>query len=199
MKSRLTSEPPIIEGEESPDATQIKIEALPLLAAGKEKPRQKRWAPKLKTGCKTCRLVVGQAPSGIHSHVDRNDRARRVKCDETRPFCKQCTSRGKWCGGYALDQAVMPASALRNSLTLAPILPSASSSDNDQVSVEPAPPSWHLMEAFRYCLLQHLHLPARTHDTNMFQFPVSWSQSTWLIPWAKVITTDSFSPRPRSL
>ncbi|EGX88332.1 C6 finger domain protein [Cordyceps militaris CM01] len=40
--------------------------------------RQKRWAPKVRTGCQTCR-------------------ARRVKCDETQPRCKRCIKRGLAC------------------------------------------------------------------------------------------------------
>ncbi|KAI1328484.1 hypothetical protein F5Y16DRAFT_156093 [Xylariaceae sp. FL0255] len=30
-------------------------------------------------------------------------RARRVKCDQTRPFCKKCTDYGRECGGYGRD------------------------------------------------------------------------------------------------
>ncbi|KAM3509217.1 hypothetical protein MY11210_006400 [Beauveria gryllotalpidicola] len=44
-------------------------------------PRIKRWAPKVRTGCITCR-------------------ARRVKCDETRPACTRCVSAKRKCGGY---------------------------------------------------------------------------------------------------
>ncbi|KAG6030058.1 hypothetical protein E4U19_000658 [Claviceps sp. Clav32 group G5] len=50
----------------------------PTASASNTKPRQKRWAPKVTTGCKTCR-------------------ARRVKCDEAKPYCKQCITRGRWC------------------------------------------------------------------------------------------------------
>nr|OQO29318.1 hypothetical protein B0A51_02894 [Rachicladosporium sp. CCFEE 5018]OQO29868.1 hypothetical protein B0A51_02320 [Rachicladosporium sp. CCFEE 5018] len=38
--------------------------------------------PKVKTGCKTCKI-------------------RRVKCDETKPACDRCTSTGRTCDGYA--------------------------------------------------------------------------------------------------
>ncbi|OAQ96433.1 hypothetical protein LLEC1_04043 [Akanthomyces lecanii] len=43
-----------------------------------DEPRQKRWAPKVRTGCQTCR-------------------ARRIKCDETQPRCKKCIRRGLSC------------------------------------------------------------------------------------------------------
>ncbi|KAJ2969295.1 hypothetical protein NQ176_g8739 [Zarea fungicola] len=44
-------------------------------------PRRKRWAPKVKTGCVTCRV-------------------RRVKCDEGKPQCVRCTAYGYVCDGY---------------------------------------------------------------------------------------------------
>ncbi|KAH8669593.1 hypothetical protein BGZ60DRAFT_528070 [Tricladium varicosporioides] len=45
------------------------------------KPRVKVRAPKVKTGCFTCR-------------------SRRVKCDEAKPACKRCTKFGVLCEGY---------------------------------------------------------------------------------------------------
>ncbi|PYH42547.1 Zn(II)2Cys6 transcription factor [Aspergillus saccharolyticus JOP 1030-1] len=46
------------------------------------KGRQKRWAPRARTGCITCKI-------------------RRIKCDETKPSCKKCVSTGRRCDGYA--------------------------------------------------------------------------------------------------
>ncbi|KAI1611465.1 hypothetical protein EDD37DRAFT_433269 [Exophiala viscosa] len=46
-----------------------------------EKQRKKRHAPKVRTGCKTCKK-------------------RRVKCDERKPLCYQCSRRGIACLGY---------------------------------------------------------------------------------------------------
>lgn len=43
--------------------------------------RKKRYAPKVRTGCITCKK-------------------RRVKCDETKPACIKCTSLGYRCDGY---------------------------------------------------------------------------------------------------
>ncbi|PMB68055.1 Transcriptional regulatory protein moc3 [Beauveria bassiana] len=48
-----------------------------------QKPRQRRWTPKVKTGCITCRI-------------------RRVKCDEGRPECKKCISTGRKCDGFEI-------------------------------------------------------------------------------------------------
>ncbi|KAJ5108832.1 hypothetical protein N7456_005507 [Penicillium angulare] len=47
---------------------------------GTDQPRNKR---KVKTGCKTCK-------------------ARRVKCDESRPACRRCVSTGRTCDGYGV-------------------------------------------------------------------------------------------------
>lgn len=43
-----------------------------------EHTRQKRWAPKSRTGCLTCKK-------------------RRIKCDEARPACSRCTASGREC------------------------------------------------------------------------------------------------------
>ncbi|CEJ91330.1 hypothetical protein VHEMI07049 [[Torrubiella] hemipterigena] len=45
------------------------------------KTRTRRWATKTKTGCLVCRQ-------------------RRIKCDESRPFCFKCQSSGRICEGY---------------------------------------------------------------------------------------------------
>ncbi|KAK4560437.1 hypothetical protein LTR86_005633 [Recurvomyces mirabilis] len=42
----------------------------------------RRYAPKTRTGCVTCKI-------------------RRVKCDENKPSCDRCTSTGRKCDGYA--------------------------------------------------------------------------------------------------
>ncbi|KAL5375883.1 hypothetical protein DPSP01_010879 [Paraphaeosphaeria sporulosa] len=47
------------------------------------RPRTRRAAPRVKTGCKTCKI-------------------RRVKCDEEKPHCKRCTSTGRKCDGYPI-------------------------------------------------------------------------------------------------
>ncbi|RAL07073.1 Zn(II)2Cys6 transcription factor domain-containing protein [Aspergillus homomorphus CBS 101889] len=56
------------------------------------RPRLKQWAPKVKSGCITCRI-------------------RRIKCDETKPSCTRCTSTGRNCDGYdelAIKQVIKP-------------------------------------------------------------------------------------------
>ncbi|ATY66239.1 C6 zinc finger domain [Cordyceps militaris] len=44
-------------------------------------PRKKRWAPRVRTGCWTCR-------------------SRHVKCDEARPICMRCQKTQRKCAGY---------------------------------------------------------------------------------------------------
>ncbi|RAK79734.1 Zn(II)2Cys6 transcription factor [Aspergillus fijiensis CBS 313.89] len=61
--------------------------------------RLKQWAPKVKSGCITCRI-------------------RRIKCDETKPSCTRCTSTGRNCDGYgdlALKQMIKPPHLLQMS------------------------------------------------------------------------------------
>ncbi|CAK1355593.1 hypothetical protein CB0940_00692 [Cercospora beticola] len=53
------------------------------LARAEKRPgHQRRYAPKTRTGCITCKI-------------------RRVKCDEEKPHCKRCTTTGRKCDGYA--------------------------------------------------------------------------------------------------
>ncbi|OOQ82104.1 hypothetical protein PEBR_41599 [Penicillium brasilianum] len=51
--------------------------------------RQRRSMPKVRTGCATCK-------------------ARRIKCDETRPGCQRCTRTGRICPGYRSDTLLRP-------------------------------------------------------------------------------------------
>ncbi|KAJ4990640.1 C6 zinc finger protein [Stagonosporopsis vannaccii] len=51
------------------------------------KPRTKVYKPKSRTGCKTCKI-------------------RRIKCDETKPHCRRCTTTGRTCDGY--DVGISP-------------------------------------------------------------------------------------------
>ncbi|EED18556.1 conserved hypothetical protein [Talaromyces stipitatus ATCC 10500] len=63
--------------------------------------RLRRWAPKARTGCLTCKI-------------------RRIKCDEIKPSCKKCTSTGRKCDGYE-DCAVdtQPIGSIRSSTSVA--------------------------------------------------------------------------------
>lgn len=93
-----------------------------------EQPRKKKWAPKSKTGCLTCRYVcifpfsmllchvfwggvgylggrldgtkTGETTLTRRRSVVAHNRARRVKCDEGKPACKKCVTGGRTCQGY---------------------------------------------------------------------------------------------------
>ncbi|KAI9707845.1 MAG: hypothetical protein M1820_004451 [Bogoriella megaspora] len=54
--------------------------------------RQKAFAPKVKTGCITCRI-------------------RRIKCDEGKPNCQRCESTGRKCDGYTRQPQDPPSTA----------------------------------------------------------------------------------------
>ncbi len=59
------------------DTTQHAMSVTGALLPG----RKRASKPKVRTGCTTCKI-------------------RRVKCDETKPNCKRCTSTGRKCDGY---------------------------------------------------------------------------------------------------
>ncbi|KAK9426678.1 hypothetical protein SUNI508_00205 [Seiridium unicorne] len=69
---------------------------MPKVARGR---RKRAYRPKTRTGCATCKT-------------------RRVKCDETRPFCLRCTSTGRLCDGYPAAEPVQPFSS--NIVSVAP-------------------------------------------------------------------------------
>lgn len=82
------------------------------------KPRTKRWAPKVRTGCLTCRWVYLAALPILPGLwlvtclTLRYDSMRRVKCDELKPDCRVCLTGGRTCGGYAREVQKPPISLL---------------------------------------------------------------------------------------
>ncbi|OAQ97290.1 hypothetical protein LLEC1_00051 [Akanthomyces lecanii] len=71
-----------------------------------EVPRIKRWAPKVKTGCMTCR-------------------ARRVKCDEAKPACARCVSTKRKCSGYVCPSTPSQHTSPESSISEQPTLSTA--------------------------------------------------------------------------
>ncbi|KAJ3479399.1 hypothetical protein NLG97_g8329 [Lecanicillium saksenae] len=88
-------------------------------------PRQRRFATKVRTGCRTCR-------------------ARRVKCDEKHPICRNCSMKGRPC---QYDLIWRPQED-------APPVSSATPSRSTILSTAPLAqaktPDADIMEAFRY-------------------------------------------------
>lgn len=80
-------------------------------------PRQKRWAPKVKTGCITCRFVVN--PICVYENISLwlfillYYSCRRIKCDEAKPACRRCISTGRLCEGYISNTALRTAESSR--------------------------------------------------------------------------------------
>ncbi|KAG8408682.1 hypothetical protein J3458_019703 [Metarhizium acridum] len=52
------------------------------------------------------RDAYDQLHSQKHRQRDVKHATRRIKCDETRPFCSRCTSTGRKCDGYATKAAI---------------------------------------------------------------------------------------------
>ncbi|KAM0668102.1 hypothetical protein MY8738_000861 [Beauveria namnaoensis] len=111
--------------------------------------RRKRWAPKVKTGCVTCRV-------------------RRVKCDETKPHCKRCTAYGYVCDGYltATTSATYAASAVQKSYH---VRRTTAALESLQLVVESriVPSDWDFMESCRYYI--ETILPVRQRDIDFPQ------------------------------
>ncbi|KAG5978987.1 hypothetical protein E4U55_005686 [Claviceps digitariae] len=62
--------------------------------------RQKKYAPKVRTGCLTCR-------------------SRRVKCDENKPTCFRCLKGGLHCQGYLYQDSIVVDAVVRSPERLA--------------------------------------------------------------------------------
>ncbi|TQV97296.1 hypothetical protein V2A60_000082 [Cordyceps javanica] len=88
--------------EASPASAVVKDTAA---TDGQQKPRRKRFAPRTRTGCLTCR-------------------ERRIKCDEARPACQRCIRAWRPCGGYHLPPPALPAADSRL-LQPTPVVPTA--------------------------------------------------------------------------
>ncbi|OAA78575.1 C6 zinc finger domain protein [Akanthomyces lecanii RCEF 1005] len=111
------------------------------------RPRRKRWAPKVKTGCVTCRV-------------------RRVKCDETKPHCKRCTAYGYVCDGYVTPTTSVQENRL--SRRAAAILDPLETVLERRV----VPPEWDFMEACRFYI--EAILPIRQRELD-FDTPLNLS------------------------
>ncbi|KAJ3498376.1 hypothetical protein NLG97_g1179 [Lecanicillium saksenae] len=95
--------------------------------------RQKKWAPRSTGGCLTCR-------------------ARRVKCDETKPLCRRCVKSGQNCRGYGLPKPAVEAPPNRavTSEGQRGQLRERGSRQGARVSIDIDPPLWPMAEALRY-------------------------------------------------
>lgn len=73
--------------------------------------RKRRFTPKVRTGCQTCKYVlIPIVPFYLHNDLFTVFRIRRVKCDEQRPSCNRCLSTGRTCDGYEALRLAQPSS-----------------------------------------------------------------------------------------
>jgi hypothetical protein len=78
----LTDSPPGYPTTTASDTLSLQASSAPPSALK----RHKRYAPKVRTGCLTCKK-------------------RRVKCDETKPKCLKCLNSDYQCDGYSVPKA----------------------------------------------------------------------------------------------
>ncbi|TQW08647.1 C6 finger domain protein [Cordyceps javanica] len=104
--------------------------------------RQKRWTPRVRTGCNTCR-------------------ARRVKCDEGRPVCKRCCIGGRTCEYQLRWQSPTDGTAALRQRELRPasVAPLR----------ETEPPDWDYMQSIRYYLT--VIKPMRSNELETVREP----------------------------
>ncbi|OAA62951.1 C6 finger domain protein [Cordyceps fumosorosea ARSEF 2679] len=148
----------------------------PSSAAADGPSRQKRWAPRSRSGCFTCR-------------------AGRVRCDEAKPVCGRCVRLCKPCAGYGI---VIPTSSITSSTAVYD-----ARARRQRICLETVPPNWDHMEAIRFYVTHFLpaqsaHLPQprlRTFDT-WSHLPVSFicSMISQQIQWS--CASRGRMPRP---
>ncbi|KAM0664208.1 hypothetical protein ACQRIU_006791 [Beauveria bassiana] len=135
--------------------------------------RRRRWAPRARTGCLTCRT-------------------RRVKCDEERPICRRCASSRVTCRGYQTPSSPSQGKSRKNNtpvdsggggsrhhhmLQTPPESPphhhrrsettallALGSVHQHHINIETEPPDWDLQEGIRYYF--QVVLPGRSAEVR---------------------------------
>lgn len=114
----------------------------PPVGAVEDSKRVKRWAPRAKTGCVTCRR-------------------RKVRCDEAKPICGNCVATRRYCGGPYYQDSAQATEIIK---TMAVVIPRLR--ETAPKSVRPTnhrgweipPEGWDVVEAFEYRRLQRTRL-----------------------------------------
>ncbi|KAM3566620.1 hypothetical protein ARSEF4850_000373 [Beauveria asiatica] len=107
--------------------------------------RRRRWAPRARTGCLTCR-------------------ARRVKCDEERPTCRRCALSRVTCRGYQTPSSPSSSAGKSRKNTL------DKSSRHNMLQTPPESPPHHRSETTALLSLGSVH----QHHMNMETEPPDW-------------------------
>jgi hypothetical protein len=148
--------------------------------------RVKKWAPKVRTGCTTCRSVpcpisfIVQSPDPLPRYrwlTLKLISTRRIKCDETKPVCKKCLTYGRTGGGsgyFAQGGARPVVTVLDNnepksksehgtSLQEQNVSPPQvwlqlwrGKSEATTLVPELLPAEWHFLECLAFCMLDQL-------------------------------------------
>lgn len=80
-------------------------------------------------------------------------RTRRIKCDETKPFCRKCAKSGRQCDGYSIQSAISTGSSSRTLL-----VPGSASSSR---APSPAPPDAYAIP---------FKIPGSQKDRRLFHY-----------------------------
>ncbi|OAA72331.1 Fungal transcriptional regulatory protein [Cordyceps fumosorosea ARSEF 2679] len=139
------------------------------------KQRVKRWAPRGKTGCVTCRR-------------------RKVRCDEAKPICGNCVATRRYCGGPYYQDSAQASDVVRN--VAAVVIPRLR--DTAPRSVRPtnhrgweiAPDGWDVVEAFEY-----LGLYTIPHSTEMDVMATRPAVPVALAAYPGCVNSESFLAR----
>ncbi|KAM3467680.1 hypothetical protein MY5147_008690 [Beauveria neobassiana] len=104
------------------------------VGAVEESKRVKRWAPRRKTGCVTCRR-------------------RKVKCDEAKPICANCVATRRYCGGPYYQDSAQATDMIKDLAVVIPRLRETaprSVRPTNHRGWEITPEGWDVVEAFEY-------------------------------------------------
>ncbi|XWX00291.1 hypothetical protein V2A60_008311 [Cordyceps javanica] len=102
--------------------------------AVEESKRVKRWAPRAKTGCVTCRR-------------------RKVRCDEGKPICDNCVATRRYCAGPYYQDSARSTEMVKSLAVVIPRLGATaprSVRPTNHRGWEIAPDGWDVVEAFEY-------------------------------------------------
>lgn len=157
-------------------AAQQMVKPTSQTAAAADSKRVKRWAPRGKTGCVTCRR-------------------RKVRCDEAKPICDNCVATRRYCAGpYYQDSAQATADGTKNAAVVIPRLrgtaPPRSVRPTNHRGWEIAPHGWDVVEAFEY-----LGLYIIPHSVAMDVMATRPATPVALAAYPGSVNSDSFLAR----
>ncbi|KJK92405.1 hypothetical protein H633G_03762 [Metarhizium anisopliae BRIP 53284] len=170
----LTTAVPVAKRQKSLANEKGSIEAAP------DKQRKRKWSPKAKTGCTTCRK-------------------RRVKCDELKPSCRVCVSGGRKCEWY-LRPVQLPELPIS-------LLASQPSHTVSPPGIQPSEPERYMFDLLRKRTVKHVSgiFEQSFWSVNMLRaaqvYPAVWHACLSFAAVHKITTafqSDAFSDQSKS-